>query len=698
MTASDGTASVSDTFDIVVSAAANNAPTARAGGDRTVEPGSTVTLSGSGTDSDGTIASYAWSQISGTNVTLNNANTARASFTAPDTAGTVLEFRLTVTDDAGATGTDEVTITVRDGPPRFAGAVPTLQLEPGEPMTPVVLPAATGGNGGPYEYTLSSVPSGLAGLDFSESSRTLSGTPNVERGSWTFTYTAHDGDGNRAASDAARLTFRVTVGMAPEVQRRAVKRSLVALATGTMASALDTVGARLGDGVSGASLTLAGETVPLDASGSAPATVSATEARLEAEPVPGGRAVDADTLLSASSFSLPLGAAEGDPGFDPDAPRWSVWGRGDLGQFAGRPEPGMHYRGGTRTGWLGVDARGSGGSGLWVAGLAVSHGTGKADYGFEGGADPSERGRLETKLSALWPYWQWTFGNGLELRGMLGAGTGSLRHVPGGGESEEESKLSMRAASLGIKRKLEPLAGFDMAARGDASFVRVKTAGGEQTIDGLRADGWRVRAGVEASRRHEAGDGRSFTPFLELAVRQDGGDGLTGTGLEVAGGLRHRAPGIDVELRGRWLAAHTRGGAEESGVSLTVRMLPKEHGRGLSMSLSSRGGAGTGGADALWHEELPKVTPVAEAHPSGRLEGEIGYGFAAFGGRFTATPNAGFSRANGGGGDWRIGWRLASAVWNDPGLEVSLDATRSVAANGAAPAEHGVMLNATVRW
>ena len=462
---------------------------------------------------------------------------------------------------------------------------------------------------------------------------------------------------------------------------------------------LDTVGARLEGDVPGASLTLAGRSVPLDASGAAPATVSAMESRRDAGTAPRGQGIDADTLQSASSFSLPLGPAEGDPGFDANAPRWSVWGRGDLGRFAGRPGPGMHHRGRTRTGWLGVDARGPKGPQRWVAGLAVSHGTGRSDYGFGGGGDPAERGRLETELNALWPYGLWTFGNGLELRGMLGAGSGSLRHMPGDGGAEEESELTMRAVSFGLRRELAPLAGLDLAARGDASFVRMKTAGGGQTIDGLRTHGWRLRAGLEVSRRFGAGDGRSFTPFLEVAARQDGGNGPTGTGLEVAGGLRHRVPGIDIELRGRRLAAHTQKGTQESGVSMTVRMLPQERGRGLSLSLSSRGGADTGGANALWRGELPKGGPGAGAHPAGRIEGEVGYGFAAFGGRFTATPNAGFGLEDGGGSDYRIGWRLASAVWRDPGLEVSLDATRREEANGTGrPAHQGLALTGTVRW
>ncbi len=713
VTATDGTHSVSDTFDIAV--VTTIAPTAQAGADRTADPGATVTLSGSGTDSDGTIQGYAWSQVSGTSVTLQNANTAQASFTAPDTAGPLV-FRLTVTDNLGATGTDDVTVTVNDMPPIFTGSVPALRLEPGAAMTPVVLPEATGGNGGPYTYGLSSEPTGLAGLSLDAATRTLSGTPDVERGRWTFTYWAHDGDDNFTTADAAQLTFTVQVGAAPEMQRRAVKSTVAALATRTVASALDTIGARLGGAVPETDLILAGESVPFAASGAAaglrdsgacPVTGFGADGigrggnGAEGCGRPRSRGVDADALLSTSAFSLTLGAAEGEPGFNAKASRWSVWGRGDLGYFAGRPEPGMHYRGETLTGWLGVDARGSirGPTRLksWVAGLAVSHGTSKSDYSFEGGADPADRGRLETVLSALWPYGSWTFENGLELRGILGAGTGSLRHFPGGGDPAEKSRLTMWTVSLGFKRKLQPLASFDLAARGDASFVRKETARGEQTIDGLRADSWRGRFGLEGSRRFEKEGGRSFTPFLELAARQDGGDGLTGTGLEVAGGLRHGAPGLDIELRGRWLAAHTKGGTEERGVSLTARMLPGERGRGLSLSLTPRWGAGTGGADALWHDEMPTGGPGAGTE-RGALDLRVGYGYGLFGDRFTGTPNATFSQADGGGREYRIGWQLTSAMRDDPGFEVDFGVTRREPASGPAPPEHAVTLHSTILW
>ena len=551
----------------------------------------------------------------------------------------------------------------------------------------------------------------------------------MERGRFTFTYWAHDDDDNLQTSDAARLTFQVVVGLAPEARRRAVKRTVAAVAARTVAGALDNIGVRLGDGALGGSLTFAGSALPLPGSGTAaalrdgprgpedPWTCPDGEPRRSAGGVCAGmdgRGVEPGSVLPTSAISLMLGPGPGDEDFDPNAPRWAVWGRGDLGSFAGEPEPGMRYRGETRTGWLGVDVRGTirgpnsgsnGGSGGepgasrgWVAGVAVSHGTSTSDYSFEGGDEPEERGRLETEIRALWPYGRWTFGNGLELRGMAGAGTGTLRHEPGDGEPAEVSDLTMRAVSLGLKRKLPPLAGIDLSARGDASFARMRTGKGEQTIDGLRADSWRNRLGLEASRRIPFDDGSTLTPFVETAGRRDGGDGLTGAGLEVAGGVRAAAPRLQVEVRGRWLAAHSRRGTEERGVSLTVRAGPGAHGRGLSMSLQPHWGASAGGAGALWRDELPKGADGGGTAPAGRLKGELGYGFGHFGGRVTGTPNVGFGASDGGGRDYRVGWRLTPAAPGYAGFRVDLDATRRESSNANEPPAHGAILTGAIRW
>lgn len=97
--------------------ASNVVPVANAGPDQTVASGATATLAGSGTDADGTIASFAWTQTSGTTVTLSSAAAANPSFTAPATVSNIaLGFRLTVTDNRGATAADDVVINVTAAP------------------------------------------------------------------------------------------------------------------------------------------------------------------------------------------------------------------------------------------------------------------------------------------------------------------------------------------------------------------------------------------------------------------------------------------------------------------------------------------------------------------------------------------------------------------------------------------------------
>ncbi len=86
-------------------------PLVNAGEDRTVTPGSSITLTGSGTDPDGgDIVTYLWTQVSGPTTTLNGANT--TELTLNNLVEGVYVFRFAVTDDEGDTAIDEVTVNV----------------------------------------------------------------------------------------------------------------------------------------------------------------------------------------------------------------------------------------------------------------------------------------------------------------------------------------------------------------------------------------------------------------------------------------------------------------------------------------------------------------------------------------------------------------------------------------------------------
>lgn len=99
----------------------NGAPNAIAGPSQTRSSGSQVTLNGNqSNDPDGDVLTYQWTQTSGQTVTLSNASTAIASFTAPTVSSdAMLQFQLSVSDPNGLSdsATTVVTVTSNAAPP-----------------------------------------------------------------------------------------------------------------------------------------------------------------------------------------------------------------------------------------------------------------------------------------------------------------------------------------------------------------------------------------------------------------------------------------------------------------------------------------------------------------------------------------------------------------------------------------------------
>jgi len=123
----------------------NKLPVANAGADKTITlPVNSVAITGSGTDADGTIASYKWTKISGPTVfSINNSSLASITVSAL-TAGSYI-FRLTVTDNKGGVATDDVTIIVKP----LADAIPgVVQAEDYSAMSGVQSQTTTDSAGG----------------------------------------------------------------------------------------------------------------------------------------------------------------------------------------------------------------------------------------------------------------------------------------------------------------------------------------------------------------------------------------------------------------------------------------------------------------------------------------------------------------------------------------------------------------------
>jgi len=88
----------------------NQGPVAAAGGDQEITlPNNSVFLTGSGTDPEGGPLVYGWAIVSGSGI-LQNANSQNTQLTGLTAGSTVV--RLTVTDNQGAKGTDDIIVKV----------------------------------------------------------------------------------------------------------------------------------------------------------------------------------------------------------------------------------------------------------------------------------------------------------------------------------------------------------------------------------------------------------------------------------------------------------------------------------------------------------------------------------------------------------------------------------------------------------
>ena len=355
--------------------------------------------------------------------------------------------------------------------------------------------------------------------------------------------------------------------------------------------------------------------------------------------------------------------------------------------------------------WTREPGSGSGAGG-WTMGLMLSHARGEGSYR---GADS---GKVSSTVTGLYPYGRYAVTDRVTVWGAAGYGAGTLTLTPDGKSTyEADMDLAMAAAGLrGTVVEAPPEGGPELAVKTDAMAVRTSSEATEDSAGGklaaATADVTRLRLGLEGTWRGlEIGTG-TLVPRLELGVRHDGGDAETGFGLDLGGGLAWSDPGtgLRAEVSGRGLLTHESAGFRERGIAGSFGWDPTPGSdRGPSLTLSqTMGVSARGGADAL----LGRTTLAGlAANDNGdelerrRLEVKLGYGFGAFGDRFTATPEVGFGMSEG-HRDYSLAWRFVrDRRRGDIGsLEFSLEARRRESANDDTPPEHGVGLRLTARF
>ena len=204
---------------------ANQPPVARAGADVTIQlPISQVKLNGgASSDPDGSIAAYAWTKIGGASGSTLSGQTT-ATLTASNLTAGKYTFQLQVTDNQGASATDQVQVTV-------TAPASVVTANAGDDRSVSVNAAVTlsgiGKGPNPFRAYLWEKVSGPS-VTMSKANTANLTLTNLQVGSYTFKFTATDSEGN-SGFDEVKVTVTGGTPSQPVVTANAGADQTVAL-------------------------------------------------------------------------------------------------------------------------------------------------------------------------------------------------------------------------------------------------------------------------------------------------------------------------------------------------------------------------------------------------------------------------------------------------------------------------------------
>ena len=395
-----------------------------------------------------------------------------------------------------------------------------------------------------------------------------------------------------------------------------------------------------------------------------------------------------ERLLDGASFALPLSAAEGDSAGNIGAT--ALWGSTDYRRLDG-DEDNLKWDGEVVSFHLGMDKRFIRQT---LGGVALSWN--QSDFGYHDTANRAgSHGEYQYNSVNLHPYFGWMPNDDLTIWGTVGYGTGEIEVNAGGVEcSTDTTQLSMSGGfSRWLLNSTELMSGgaTTLNLKGDVSITSVDVEENQKDSFAAQEVGSsRLRVLASGEQQRELTSGGVLIPSLEMGVRYDGGDGITGAGAELGGGLRYANPGGNFTVAGnvRTLLAHDY---NESGADFLLRLSPAS-GRGLSLRVRPAWGKTQSVADKLWNDGANELGGGNAALQSS-LDAEVGYGVAAtmLGTPGVVTPYTGMTATDGVPNRVRLGGRFAGGN----GISLNLEGARK---NTSDSVSHTVLLRGEIAF
>ena len=574
----------------------------------------------------------------------------------------VSNITLTANDADGGTAETQFTTTIENIAPVIANSISPISIEVGGE-------AASQSISGLFidedelSYSITSEDSLVASASLTGMTAIIA---PMSRGSTTVTVTAKDPHGGEAM-----VVGSVIVG---DSQLKAVAaNSLAGFGRAMLASVSSSIGSRIATNDHSSDLTL-DAWMPVEEQNAMLAmsperrgeialnVIDSTNTKMSDRSTPTSRGsymtgLEAFQSMVGRRFALNLGTSE-------DRSNWSVWGDIDRQSYEGEG-----YHGLASNIYLGADVTVAQD---WMFGVAVSSNTGNSDYTW-GTATQS----MEMRLTTVLPYLSYQPNSGTSLWGVAGYGSGEL-DTSVVGATNDISELAAKLTLVGGTQDLTKVGRLNLELRGDAAMTSLKTERGSGAADGITSDIHRIRVGLEGSFITESRWLGTFEPFGQFSLRSDGGDGSTGTGIELAGGLRLTSRAFSLEVQGRSLAMHGDANYSESGFSLMAKLNPTASPTGIAVTIAPRWGADAVSNGILWQDRLnmPQsygvLTGFNNDGASSSINAQIGYGMLVGNERYLLTPFLDLRVSDRHRRETLIGASLQQMNQNDTALDIDL--------------------------
>lgn len=365
--------------------------------------------------------------------------------------------------------------------------------------------------------------------------------------------------------------------------------------------------------------------------------------------------------LSASEEGTGLGASDD----------LSIWGTTDYQKLTGGETTPVDWSGDLFSTHFGFDVQPSYGS---LYGVAISWSKGSADYtGKE--QTGSSRGSYNLRMTGLHPYAAWTIDEESSVWAVAGYRKGNLEVTE---DSISQQKLSSVKTMLAGGGRYQLYSAdsvrdsdFTLDLKGELWGSRLSVGSSNDGISGASANTQGTRIALEGIFSKDLSSDATLAPSFEVGLRWDGGDGESGTGIELGGGLNYdnHKSGISIRTIARMLANHDSG-KKDWGAGFAVERVPGTNELGLSYKINLTHGDTSSRASSLWESGVADLG-LSDGSLTTSTELEVGYGISKVHG-VVSIPFAGV-RWSSSDVTYRLGRRLVYAT----GLEFKTELERN---------------------